>query len=329
MAVWALLSISQTVKADVVTVYFQCPSNWKTPVCAYAYNSDDDHVSDWFHAPAGSEYYTSTGVKLWKCTFDSKYKYVIFKEPANGEFKVNQYPDGQGFDVKDNHVYTSTPTGDMGTLSEFVKNSAFTYTLKGGYGEGGDWSEESANFEFVGDGKYTYTFTAAQDGEFRFRVNTSYTSKAALCPNVDGNTKRKKLTSTPEDVAYNDQNDASGTSMSDNYWFCDVTKGKKYTFTLTEQYNSTNDSYTRKLSVVTKVIKLWNGTSELTGSNGSYTLDLSGETSTDATITLSIDGTAYGLATAQTISAAGTTSDIAFTAGGIEKLPQFGITSSI
>ena len=320
MAVWALLSISQTVKADVVTVYFQCPSNWKTPVCAYAYNSDDDHVSDWFHAPAGSEYYTSTGVKLWKCTFDSKYKYVIFKEPANGEFKVNQYPDGQGFDVKDNHVYTSTPTGDMGTLSEFVKNSAFTYTLKGGYGEGGDWSEESANFEFVGDGKYTYTFTAAQDGEFRFRVNTSYTSKAALCPNVDGNTKRKKLTSTPEDVAYNDQNDASGTSMSDNYWFCDVTKGKKYTFTLTEQYNSTNDSYTRKLSVVTKVIKLWNGTSELTGSNGSYTLDLSGETSTDATITLSIDGTAYGLATAQTISAAGTTSDIAFTAGGIEKL---------
>lgn len=81
-----------------------------------------------------------------------------------------------------------------------------------------------------------------------------------------------------------------------------------------------HDSYTRKLSVVTKVIKLWNGTSELTGSNGSYTLDLSGETSTDATITLSIDGTAYGLATAQTISAAGTTSDIAFTAGGIEKL---------
>ena len=311
MAVWALLSISQTVKAANVTVYFQCPGDWATPVHAYAYNSDADHVSAWGSAPAGSEFTTSNGVKLWKCTFDSRFKYVIFKEPGTDD--VKQYPTGQGFEVKDNHVYTSTPKGDMGTLSEFVKNSAFTYTLKGGYGEGGDWSEESANFEFVGDGKYTYTFTATQTGEFRFRVNTSYTSKAALCPNVDGNTKRKELTSTPEDVAYNDQKHTSGTSMSDNYWFCDVTKGMKYTFTLTEQYNSTNKSYTRKLSVVpeeavvTKVIKLFNGSSEVTGSNGKYTLDLSGETSSDAKITLTINGAKYGLSTAQTISAVGTT----------------------
>ena len=328
MAVWALLSISQTVKADDVTVYFQCPDGqdgWKTPVCAYAYNDDADKNSKWNDAPAGSEYYTSTGVKLWRCTFDSKYKYVIFKEPADGDKKVKQYPDGQGFDVKDNHVYTSTPKGDMGTLSEFVKNSAFTYTLKGGYGEGGDWSEESANFQFVGDGKYTYTFTATQTGEFRFRVNTSYTSKAALCPNVDGTTKRKELTSTPEDVAYNDQKDASDRPMSDNYWFCNVTNGKTYTFTLTEQYNSTDKSYTRKLSVVpeeavvTKVIKLLNGTSVLPGSNGKYTLDLSGASS-DAQITLTINDAKYGLATPQTISAAGTTSGIAFTTEGAEAL---------
>ena len=159
MAVWTLLSISQTVKADDVTVYFQCPKEWRTPVCAYAYGGEGGNPN-WNDAPAGSEYYTSTGVKLWRCTFDSKYKYVIFKEPADGDKKVNQYPDGQGFDVKDNHVYTSTPKGDMGTLSEFVKNSAFTYTLKGGYGEGGDWSEESANFQFVGDGNYTYLNSA-------------------------------------------------------------------------------------------------------------------------------------------------------------------------
>lgn len=323
MAVWALLSISQTVKAADVTVYFQCPSDWTTPVHAYAYNSDADHVSAWGSEPAGSEFTTSNGVKLWKCTFDSRFKYVIFKEPGTGDVKL--YPTGQGFDVKDNHVYTSTPKGDMGTLSEFVKNSAFTYTLKGGYGEGGDWSEESANFEFVGDGKYTYTFTAAQTGEFRFRVNTNYTSGAALCPNVDAK-KGKELTSTPEDVAYTDQKDKFGESMSDNYWFCSVTNGKKYTFTLTEQYNSTGNSYTRKLSVVqeeavvTKTIKLFNAETEVTGSNGKYTLDLSGETSTDATITLSIDGVNYGLATAQTIAAAGTTSGIAFTAGGTEAL---------
>lgn len=310
MAVWALLSISQTVKADVVTVYFQCPGDWSTPVCAYAYGGEGGNPN-WDDAPAGSEYYTSTGVKLWKCTFDSKYKYVIFKEPANGK-KVKQYPDSQGFEFKDNHVYTSTPTGDMGTLSEFEKKDPYTYTLRGGYGDGA-WNNESSNFKYDGVGKYTYTFTAAQDGEFRFRVNTNYTSGAALCPKVDGNIKRKELTSTPEDVAYNDQKDVSDRPMSDNYWFCKVTNGKKYTFTLTEQYNSTNKSYTRKLSVVpeeavvTKTIKLFNAETEVTGSNGKYTLDLSGETSTDATITLTIDGVPYGLAPAQTISAAGTT----------------------
>ena len=301
MAILALLSISQAAKAAEVTVYFQKPDGWSTSVQAYVYDDLGNHPKEWQDADACSRFYTSTGVELWSYTFSDQFTNVIFKDGTN------QYPANNGTKMKvvNNCVYnTKSTTGT--SLSEFVKNSAFTYTLTGGY-EGGGWSDESANFEFVGDGKYTYTFTAAQDGEFRFRVNTSYTSKAALCPNVDGNTKRKKLTSTPEDVAYNDQNDASGKSMSDNYWFCDVTKGKKYTFTLTEQYNSTNDSYTRKLSVVTKVIKLLNGTSELTGSNGSYTLDLSGETSSDAKITLTINDAKYGLATAQTISAVGTT----------------------
>lgn len=305
MAVWALLSISQTVKAADVTVYFQCPGDWKTSVCAYAYNNDADKNSKWDEAPAGSVYYTSTGVKLWQCTFDSKYKYVIFKGPGKND--VKQYPgqNEKGLEVIDNYVYTSTSRNGT-SLSEFEKKAPYTYTLSGGYGSGA-WNNESSNFKYDGDGKYTYTFTATQTGEFRFRVNTSYTSGAALCPNVDGTTKRKELTSASDAVAYNDQNDEFGKSMSDNYWFCDVTKGKKYTFTLTEQYNSTNDSYTRKLSVVTKVIKLLNGTSELTGSNGSYTLDLSGETSSDAKITLTINDAKYGLATAQTISAVGTT----------------------
>ena len=301
MAVWALLSISQTVKAADVTVYFQCPDGFETPVHVYAYGDGGAELSGWGEAPSCSEYSTSTGVKLWKYSFDSKFNKVIFKNNS-GNLK---YPSsGEGFLVKDNHVYTSD--GDKGTLSEFETKAPYTYTLRGGYGDG-KWNNESSSFNYDGDGKYTYTFTATQTGEFRFRVNTSYTSGAALCPNVDVNIKGKKLTSAPDAVAYTDQNDASGTSMSDNYWFCDVTKGKKYTFTLTEQYNSTNDSYTRKLSVVTKVIKLLNGTSELTGSNGSYTLDLSGETSSDAKITLTIDGTTYGLSTAQTISAVGTT----------------------
>lgn len=318
MAVWALLSISQTVKAADVTVYFQCPGDWSTPVHAYAYGGEGGNP-DWANAPAGSEFYTSKGVKLWKCTFDSKYQFVIFKNDTGDK----QYPEKneQGFGVSDNYVYTSG--GPDVTLSEFEKKAPYTYTLRGGYGSGA-WSDESSSFNYDGDGKYTYTFTATQTGEFRFRVNTSYTSGAALCPNVDGTTKRKELTSTPEDVAYNDQKNAS-VSLSDNYWFCNVTNGKKYTFTLTEQYNSTNKSYTRKLSVVpeeavvTKVIKLFNGSSELTGSNGKYTLDLSSAT-TDATITLSIDDETYGLATAQTISAAGGTTNVDFVANATAPL---------
>ena len=307
MAVWALLSISQTVKAADVTVYFQCPSDWTTPVHVYAYGEGVGENTTWEKAPKGYEYETSTGVKLWKFTFDSKYNLVIFKDDTG-----KQYPGKKkkGLDVKDNYVYTSTSLNGT-SLSDFEKTDPYTYTLIGGYGNG-SWTSEPSSFKNDGDGKYTYTFTAAQDGEFRFRVNTSYTSGAALCPNVDAKTKRKELTSTSDAVAYNNQKDASGVSMYDNYWFCNVTNGKKYTFTLTETYNSTDDSYTRKLSVVpeeavvTKEIKLFNGSSELTGSNGKYSLDLSSATS-NATIKLTIDDVTYGLATAQTISAAGTT----------------------
>ena len=38
MAVWALLSLSQTVKAANVTVYFQCPSN------GFEVKDNDNHV---------------------------------------------------------------------------------------------------------------------------------------------------------------------------------------------------------------------------------------------------------------------------------------------
>lgn len=67
--------------------------------------------------------------------------------------------------------------------------------------------------------------------------------------------------------------------------------------------------------IVTKEIKLFNGTSEQPGSNGKYTLDLSIAGATNATITLTIDNEKYGLSTAQTIDAAGT-SGITFTKGG-------------
>ena len=327
MAILALLSISQAAKAAEVTVYFQKPGGWSTPVCAYVYDDAGNHPTKWQDADECSRFYTSTGVELWSYTFSDQFTNVIFKDGNNHQYPIK----GINMKVVNNYVYvydTTNPTNPTGTpLSEFVKNSAFTYTLRGGY-EGGGWNDESANFEFVGDGKYTYTFTAAQTGEFRFRVKTSYKTKEELCPDVDPTTKRKELTSTPEDVKYADPNDNSAASIKDNYWFYSVTAGKKYTFTLSEQYLQATDGgyyHSRKLSVVpeeavvTKEIKLFNGSSELKGSNGKYTLDLSSATD-DATITLSIDGASYGLATAQTISAAGTTSGIAFTTEGTKAL---------
>ena len=316
MAVWALLSISQTVKADAVTVYFRCPSVWVTPVHAYAYGGEGGNPN-WNDAPAGSEYYTSTGVKLWKCTVDSKYKYVIFKDENN-----NQYPSGEGFPVHNDFVYTSTDTKGI-SLSDFEKTAPYTYTLIVGSGDG-SWTSESSSFKYDGDGKYTYTFTAAQTGEFRFRVNTNYEKEKnddpviALCPEETS----QALTNKPVDVSYTNKKDVSGTLINaNNYWTYNVKAGREYTFTLSEKYNSEDKTYSRQLSVVPETtIQLLNAGTAVTGSKGKYTLDLSGKASTDATITLTIDDEHYGLATAQTISEAGITTGIAFTAGGVGAL---------
>ena len=187
MAVWALLSISQTVKAVDVTVYFQSPDGWSTPVCAYVYDDAGNHLTEWEEADECTSYITpNNGIKLWSYTFSDKFTNVIFKDGTH------QHPEKDiKMKVVNNYVYTTN--GTTGTpLSEFDK--------------------------------------------------------------------------------------------------------------------------------VTKEIKLLNGPSVLTGSNGRYSLDLSSETSTDATITLTINGEPYGLAAAQTIDAAGTTSGIAFTAGGTAAL---------
>ena len=187
MAVWTLLSISQTVKAADVTVYFQSPDGWSTPVCAYVYDDANNHFKEWASAEQCTPYNTpNNGIKLWSYTFPDQYTNVIFKDGTN------QYPknDGTKMKVVNNNVYTIN--GTTGTpLSEFDK--------------------------------------------------------------------------------------------------------------------------------VTKVIKLFNGSSELTGSNGRYSLDLTSATA-DAAITLTIDGTQYGLTAAQTISTVGTTSDIAFTTEGTAAL---------
>lgn len=111
------------------------------------------------------------------------------------------------------------------------------------------------------------------------------------------------------------------TTGGDGAWMLNASSDKTYTIIL--DCSGTGNpmiKYTEGGSgVVTSNIQLFDGETEVTGSNGRYTLDLSSATS-DASITLSIDGKKYGLAEAKTISAVGITSDIAFTEGASEVL---------
>lgn len=82
-----------------------------------------------------------------------------------------------------------------------------------------------------------------------------------------------------------------------------------------------NGNYTKTISNVSQktFTLLSNGADGPSNTTGSFVMDLTNETA-DATIKFSIDNVVYGLATAQTISAIGTTSGIAFIAEGPEAL---------
>lgn len=165
------------------------------------------------------------------------------------------------------------------------------------------WSEElNRPFETTDGATYKYVLDAAESADYYFRVKTASTE---YYPQINDASVGTEFTSA---------NEGKGSNKA---WKLTMTKGKSYT--LIFDYKNKQIKYSEGGSeVVTKVIKLLNGSDELTGSNGKYTLDLSSATA-DATITLTIDGKKYGLAAAKTISAAGT-SDIAFTTGGTEAL---------
>lgn len=82
-----------------------------------------------------------------------------------------------------------------------------------------------------------------------------------------------------------------------------------------------NGNYTKTISNVSQktFTLLSNNVDVSSNTTGSFVMDLTNETA-DATIKFSIDNVVYGLATAQTISAIGTTSGIAFIAEGPEDL---------
>ena len=181
------------------------------------------------------------------------------------------------------------------------------------YKQGDVW-KENPNFVLTKtDGEiYTWDLKDVPEADanrgifFRIKVgSTEYGPQS--------NTKDLKLTSSFQKIYQ-----ISGTDPK--ALMIEATSGTSYTITYNHKtkeikYDVSEDGSTD----VTKEIKLFNGSSEVTGSNGRYTLDLSNVTS-DANITLTIGGKKYGLAEAKTISAVGITSDIAFTEGASEVL---------
>ena len=184
--------------------------------------------------------------------------------------------------------------------------------------DGGDretWTKlDGKNMDRVGNNQYSQTYQCTKAGEYRFRfIGVGW--QGEMCP--EQSPYDLTQASPSYTVSWNDQ-----PGKKDNYFYVNMESGKTYTFTFDDS-SAANRTVACKVSgseVVTKVIKLFNGSSEVTGSNGKYSLDLSGETSSDAKITLTIDGKKYGLAEAKTISAVGITSDIAFTEGASEVL---------
>lgn len=188
------------------------------------------------------------------------------------------------------------------SISQTVK--AVDFCIMGTF-DGGDretWTKlDGKNMDRVGNNQYSQTYQCTKAGEYRFRfIGVGW--QGEMCPEQSS----YDLTQASPNckVFYNDQD-----GKKNNYFYVNMESGKTYTFTFDDSNkdNRTVACTVSGSSVVTKVIKLFNGPSEVTGSNGKYSLDLSGETSSDANITLTIDGVTYGLATAQTISAAGTT----------------------
>lgn len=170
-----------------------------------------------------------------------------------------------------------------------------------------DWGDNSL-FNFTSnDGGKTYTCVlenvSAKNIWFRIKKN---------------GTEWGPESSSTDDLVLTGEYQLAYANSTSKSFLIKATIGKTYTITWDNDNNMIKYSEGGS-EVVTKVIKLFNGLSELKSSNGKYTLDLSSATA-DATITLTIDGADYGLTTAKTIDAVGTTSDIAFTTEGTKAL---------
>lgn len=310
MAVWALLSISQTVKATdyyYITGSFVVGSEWTKLDGKNMESVGDNKYSQTYQCTKTGEYHFRFTGNDWNAQmcpdverFDlaNQSKKIVYTDQngyGSNYFYVNM-ESGKTytftFDNSDqnNRTVACTVSGST-SPSEFKK----LYLIGGLFG---DWKDDTTRpltttdgktYKYVFNADYTNTFSKESD-YYYFRVKT----------------ESDEFHPENNDVLVGTTFTSALSGSSNNAWMLAMTKGKSYT--LIFDYAKKQIKYTEGgSSVVSKVIKLFNGSSEVTGSNGKYTLNLSGDTSQDATITLTIDGVTYGLATAQTISAAGTT----------------------
>lgn len=319
MVVWALLSLSQTVKATdyyYITGFFVGENNWTKLDGKNMESVGDNQYSQTYQCTKTGEYHFRFTGNDWNAQmcpdverFDlaNQSKKIVYTDQngyGSNYFYVNM-ESGKTytftFDNSDqnNRTVACTVSGST-SPSEFKK----LYLIGGLFG---DWKDDTTRpltttdgktYKYVFNADYTNTFSKESD-YYYFRVKT------------ESDEFHPEKNDAPVETTFT----SALSGSSNNAWKLAMTKGKSYTLIFDKDNKQIR--YTEGgSSVVTKVIKLFNGSSEVTGSNGKYTLNLSGDTSQDATITLTIDGAKYGLATAKTIAAAGTTSGIAFTTEG-------------
>lgn len=327
MAVWALLSISQTVKADDYFVRGAFENgDWPavnnglkmTP------KGDNTYVLEYV-SPQDGEYrfrFTGTNFEKEMCPYATKTDLSTFSStnPYGISTDCYEHPNtenGRYFIVKMKKGTTYVFTFKEGSsrqvwcdVNTSTTPSKFAKLYVWGNISGSDWGENDFSREFItSDGK-TYQYVFGTDYTNAFSNNT-----ADFYFRVKAESKQyaPQINDYPVGTDY-----TSAKESSSGAWKFTMTKGKSYT--LIFDYENKKIKYTEGGSgVVTSNIQLFDGETALTGSNGRYTLDLSSAT-TDASITLSIDDKKYGLAEAKTITAVGITPDIAFTEGASEVL---------
>lgn len=246
MAVWALLSISQTVKADAFWIKgaFDKGSSW-TKLDGKSMGSDGDNkYSQTYQCTQDGEYrfrFIGDGWDAEMCPEQSSYNltnasckvYYTDQPGKKDNYFYVKMESGKTYTFtfdnssKDNRTVACTVSGEgSGTVTPIEKYCSFY--LIGNLHSDSEWKDGTrANLFTTFDGKtYTYTFTGVgKTVYFRVQGYDSDGNKfgADLAPDA---TENKSLTTNFETVVYKPYN------SSPKAWYFDAKSDKTYTITL-------------------------------------------------------------------------------------------------